>query len=161
MLSPGDMDTVCNLKTWASSCILNTSEKQVCNNTIHVMRYSRLEIRCKVICLGLTDSQIMCLIHSGPVVYLLQERTQTYWHQNPRNLILWHGIHQKTQKETLKWENSFCSRLKTRIWSYQSSSGSKLQSCLLDNFLIIGPGVIKEKQTLSQKTWVLVCTQSF
>lgn len=49
-------------------------------------------------------------------------------------------------------ENSFCSRLKTRFCCYQSSLGVNYTAASYTTFFIIGPGVIKIKQTLSQKT---------
>lgn len=48
-------------------------------------------------------------------------------------------------------ENSFCSRLKTRFCCYQSSLGVNYRAASYTAFFIIGRGVIKRKQTLSEK----------
>lgn len=53
-------------------------------------------------------------------------------------------------------ENSFCSRLKARFCCYQFSCEVNYTAASYTTLFIIGPGIIKRKQTLSQKTWVLV-----
>lgn len=53
-------------------------------------------------------------------------------------------------------ENSFCSRLKTRF-CYEFSLGVNCTATSYTTFFIIRPGGTKRKQTLSQKTWVLIC----